>query len=242
MSLSRVTRTLMLTATMLAIPATCLPAALSINGSCEMGSCSSPTLLSVGGDESGTFSFVYTLLDTDKYLVTGTYAASFPGTTNISFHTDVAFLGNSTDTTSHADNLTIDYLSGYDFTGDGSGTYFANSTLWLPPGANAGSFTTGELFYNDMSTGLMGPYFGETHMNFSTSRDLTLSGPLEADYRFAYSLTGGATPVPEPAEFGSLVLGFCIIGIPAVYRIRRVRAVLNLNLTLDGQSSLSLLT
>lgn len=230
-------RIVMLAAAILALPVLSLPAALSINSTCELGSCSSPALLSAGGNESGTFSVVYTLLDTDQYLVTGTYAASFPGTTSINFHTDIAYLGNATNTTSHADNLTIDYLTGYDFAGDGSGTYVANSTLWLPVGTNVGSFTTGELFYNNMSTGLMGPYFGETHTAFSTSRNLTLSGPLEADFRFAYSLTGGATPVSEPAELGSVAIGLCILGIAAFNRLRRLRYTSEPNLLAIRSSS-----
>src|SRR5579863_7548097 len=59
--------------------ATAFGDAISVNGLCEVGTCASPDILTNGNSISSPFSFIYTFANTDRYQVSGNFAATDSG-------------------------------------------------------------------------------------------------------------------------------------------------------------------
>jgi len=226
--LSNLKRLSNLTAILVAAPLLCLPAAVQVNGTCEVGTCATPGTLNSGDSVPSTpFSFVFTFADTDKYFVNGDYSASYTGgATHIAFTANANYIGNSTNTTSGHDTLTIDLLQDYNFTtGSPDGTYHSHAKLNVPGSAAAGSFAEAQVFYDGQSTGLMGPYSGPGTKDFFTSKTLSgLTNPIDVDFQYVFNFAAGTTAIPEPTEAGLFALGLIGLAIPAVLRRRRNRA------------------
>jgi hypothetical protein len=92
---------------------TTFAAAINVNGTCEVGTCTPPDLLAMGDSVSVPFSFVYTFANTDQYRGTGTVAASNTSDTNglvemTAASITLTYLGNSSGTLSSADTLVIE--------------------------------------------------------------------------------------------------------------------------------------
>ncbi len=197
--------------------------AISINGDCVLGSCSSPDILGYNTAISNTtFSYTYTFANSDEFLISGNYSASYnnDGSTSIHFAPGVSFLGNLTNTASGDDLLTINLFQGYN-ENPPSGTY-TNSTSLSLGGFTPESYVESELFYNGESTGLIGPFYGDGSYSGASQAYLSgLSGPMEADYRYTYFLSGLENPnasaaTPEPSGF--LLLGTGLLGFAGAMR------------------------
>ncbi len=197
-------------------------AAISVNGSCELGNCTMPDALNAGDSTSGTFSYLYTFADTDKYTITGSYSASYlSGSTGISFTAVANYVGNSTNTASSADLLPVDLLQNYHFVGSADGTYSASATL-TQIGDAPGSYTSSQLSYDGNGLGLMGPYFGPGSKLFTSSATLSgLTDPLAADFNYTFFFAAGTPSVPEPAEAGLVVAGLFAFVVVFLRRQKR---------------------
>ncbi len=200
-------RTSCLIATMLLTAGFTQAAAISVNGTCEIGNCSSPGTLNPG-DSIGTtsFGFNYVLADTDRFFISGTYSAS-GNAPSVAFQATAAYLGNSTNTASSADKISVDLLQMFGYNGSPDGTYGENATLSqsnVAPGSNV----TAELSFGGQGIGLLGPYTGNGSQTYSASKDLTgLSNPNLADFNYTFNLAAGSPAVPEPANIGLFVAG-----------------------------------
>lgn len=198
------------------------PAAISVNGTCEMGNCSTPDALDLGGSTNGTFSYIYTFGNTDRYSITGNYSASYAGATSIGFNVIANYIGNSSNSASSADTLSVDLLQDYNYQGDPNGTYSVTTTL-TQDGNAPGSYTEAQLSYNGQGLGLMGPYFGPGSQSFSASKALSgLTAPLAADFNYTFFFAAGSPAVPEPAEVGLLMCGFIAVLLPALRRRKQM--------------------
>lgn len=206
--------------TMLLAPAIARADAISVNGTCELGDCATPDALNPGGSNSGTFSYIYTFGNGDKYGITGSYGSSYlSGSTSISFKALANYIGPGP--SAGADLLPVDLLQDYNFSGDADGTYSVSATL-TQVGDAPGSYTSSQLFYDGQGLGLMGPYFGPGSAPFSSSQSLSgLTEPLAADFNYTFYFAQGTSPVPEPARGGLVAAGLLAF---VVVMLRRKQA------------------
>lgn len=207
---------------LLAAPVLCLPAAISINGTCELGSCSSPDLLASGASIPSTPFSYDAVVNGDTFKVSGTYSAAYNanGSTSINFSPVVSLISTG-GATSNNDLITVDLFQDYNLTPI-SGSYSASASITLSNDFGPGSYGEAELFYNGQSTGLIGPYTGVGTFNGSSSANLSgLSAPLAADFRFTFDFAAGSavTPsVPEPSAAALLLLGGIAVVVPGFRR------------------------
>lgn len=221
---------------LLAVPAIGLPAALSVNGTCELGNCSSPDVLAPDTSTSATFDFVYTFGNTDMYRVYGELEASNSSTEGTGIHIDLTavYVGNAAGGLSANDVLTTDMLQNYDVIGSLDGFYFQRSDANISgPIAGDSSFEA-QLYYNGNGLGPIGPFVGPGFYSGSSEADLEgLTNPLSADFRFIFTFGAGSAPgatistvVPEPGE--ALPLGIAVVAgllLPAIRRSGRFSAL-----------------
>ncbi len=220
-----------LTAIMLAAPMLCLPGAVNITGitpptptTCEVGTCATPGTLNAGGSTSGSFDFFYTLANTDKYEVFGSYSAAYlGGTTSLFFNTNPIYIGNSTHTASAADTISIDLLQDFNFTtGSPDGTYHFGTTL--TPVGGPGSCTSAFQSIDGQMIPEAGPYCGPGSKHYSESAMLAgLTEPLTDILNHTYNFAAGTSAIPEPADMGLLAIGLLGFAIPAFLRRKRTQ-------------------
>jgi hypothetical protein len=192
--------------------------------------------LPVGSSTSGIFDFDYFSPNTDKYNITGNFAANNPtsGPTSITFNATAVFVGNSTSTASQHDLLTIDDKQNYIVPHSLDGNYFEDTAASLGgPIAPASTFTA-QLFYDGNGLGILGPFTAPGSNFSSASRDLFgLTSPLEADFRFDFDFAAGSgvgsfisttsflASTPEPGGVVSLTVILAVgLGFPAIRRCR----------------------
>jgi hypothetical protein len=207
--------------------------AISINSSCELGSCASPDVLGNPGSipEAG-FSYVYTFANTDSYLVTGSFgAANDAGGTFIGgagpFFT---YLGNSTASASGTDVLSIDFLQGYTVTNT-SGTYNEGIAGFFAGPLAPGSSLSAQFFADGQALPVLGPYTfpGSIGSPLITANLSGLSSPLLLDFRLTATFDAGSgigsviagDVVPEPSSFSLLGMGL-LAALAGVLRRKRV--------------------
>jgi hypothetical protein len=206
---SNIKQTLSLAALLIAAPALCLPAAITANTVCEVGTCGSPGTLAPGMSIPSTpYSFVFTFADTDTYSVSGTYSAS--GTApSITFSAAATYLGNATHTASSADVLSVDLLENFSYTGPTGGTYSESATL-SQSNVAAGSNVTAQLFFGGAGIGLLGPFTGSGSQTYSASASLTPSNPTLADFNYTFTIAAGTQATPEPGSAALMAFGLCL--------------------------------
>lgn len=218
-------------------PSMMLASALSVNGTCEVGNCTSVDVLQPGTSTSGFFDFTYTFGNTDAYHVFGDFSASDPstgtGSTTIKIDLTAVYLGNSTHTVSSADVLTTDMFQKYNYPGSLDGTYSEHTNAFFGGKIASSSTLDAQLFYDGQSLGLLGPFSPPGPGSQTKSANLTgLTNPLSADYRFDFDFGAGsqvgsnmstlkALNVPEPGE--ALLMGVGLFGFALSAAIRRRR-------------------
>jgi hypothetical protein len=197
------------------IAATCAkPAAIDVNGTCEVGNCSSVDSLSLGQSIGlSPFNFNY-VAGADTYNLSGSYAASYTASgTFIAVFISAIYTGSSPSTGN--DTLTFNMLQNYFNSGPGTwdGTYTEHVPLVIGGQVGPSSSVTGNLFYDGQGVGQVGPFIGSGSYNADQSANLTgLDGDtLAADFQFVFDFTPGTQPgagatvafsstVPEPAQ------------------------------------------
>jgi len=169
-------------------------AAISVNGICHVGNCSSPDVAATGSSPATAFNFIVTLPNSDQYRISGSAAAP-NSTTGIDIQAPftVTYLGNSTSTSSGADVLTLDILQNYQFTGT-SFKFFENAVGGFSGPIAAGSSLQGQLSVGGQALPLQGPFLAPANFSVS-SGSITLSGlatPLAFDLRRTITFAGGS--------------------------------------------------
>ncbi len=202
---------------------------IEINGVCVQGTCPPPSgssdALQVGQSTSNSGSYNLNFGDGDKYLVTWSYADSFPGGTHIVVNPVATFVsGPSTST----DTISFDLFQNFYSAGAANwdGTYTQTVPLDIEGSVGSGSTASAEVFYDGQGLGEAGP-FGPGYHDQATSMLLTgLDGTtLSAEYEFTYTFAPGtqsggnasSPSVPEPSE----TLPLAILGVGAcVFSLR----------------------
>jgi hypothetical protein len=206
----------------LALPVAGFSAAVEANSVCQTAptgtSCSAAALtasaLTPGGSTSGSYNFNVTV-GTDVYKVTGTYFDTLSPTDHVflGFFPTVTVVSASTTT---PDTVSLDLLQ--DFSdptlAQWDGNYSENIPLVLPVKNSTGE---GQVFYDGISVGLLGPVSGTGVYDLSGSKSPVspLAGSLlVADFNLTFTFPVGSTagqtassPAPEPTETALVGLG-----------------------------------
>ena len=224
MTLSSLRKVLSVAAGLMAAPLICLPAAIQATGDttvCVIGTCASPgTLGTTDSISSTTYSFVYTFANSDTFDVAGTYSAS-GATPSVSFSAVATYLGNSTNTSSHADTLSVDLLQDFTNLNGLDGNYSASARL-SQTNVASGSQVTSQLFFGAQGIGLMGPFTGNGSQLYNSGPTaLTGLGTTTlADFNYTFVIAAGSPAIPEPAEISLVGLGLFALMFP----LRRKRS------------------
>jgi len=214
----------MFLAVFLAAPAGSFASSITLNGTCEAGTCPPVDTLLSGGSTSNTFNFM-TSVNGDPFDVSGEYSASNPtsGLTTIQVAATALYEGS---TPSNSDVLTLDDLQDYTVTGGLSGDYFEQTAASFGGPPAAGSSLSAELFYNGQGVGLLGPFTSAGSQ--AITKNLTLSGTaLDADLQITFDFAAGSTngsfmsTVPEPRGVAPVAAILAVVlGIAAMRRSR----------------------
>jgi uncharacterized protein (TIGR03437 family) len=202
--------------------------AVSVNGTCETGNCTTPDTLASGGTVNAPFSVIFTLPNTDQFYIAGTINASDTGGTGWSLtggRTTITYLGNTSGTASRADTLTVDVLqnvaNSLKSATAGELVYGAFGT-----GFGTGSNATSTVLVNGTSLGVLGPFSPTPSPLFSKILSgVAISGlgnPVLLDERLTASFAAGSSagafvifsdaPVSLPLGAAISVNGTCQIG------------------------------
>jgi len=206
---------------------TAFAGAVSVNGSCQMGNCTTPDTLASGGTVSTPVSVIYTLPNTDQFLIQGTINAADTGGTAWSLtggRTTITYLGNTTGTPSSADTLTVDLLQNVQNSLT-SATAAEATYGGFGTGFGSGSSAAQSVLVNGTSLGLLGPFAPTTALFSKTISGIKLSGlgnPVLLDNRFTVTFAAGSSagafvifsdaPVSLPLGGAISVNGTCQIG------------------------------
>ena len=219
----------------LAAPFALRAEAVSVNAVCEVGNCATPDSLGDGQSTSGTFTVNLTFGDGDSYNLTGSYGASYStvnGST-ISINPIVTYTGAAPSL--GTDTIHLAALQNYFDPSccTWAGTYTESVPLVATGGFGAGSQMSGQLFYDLVGVGLVGPYAapGSYFQTKSANLDFgaldtsdTLAAEFDFDFTFGQgTLPGaaeGASSTPEPASFVLCGLGLLAL-TGGVYRRNR---------------------
>lgn len=209
--------------------------AISVNSTCYVGDCSNVDSIGNGQSTDGTFAFMYTFGDGDQYYISGTYGASYStiGGSTISIDPTVTYTGSGPSL--GTDTVDFDFFQDYYDPSccTWAGTYTESVPLNAAGAFGAGSQMSGELFYDGVGVGLVGPdpapgsYFVTQSNNLDFGADDTIA-TLSADYNFHYTFGEGTEPgateyasnAPEPLSFVLCWSGIVLGGIVLIRRGR----------------------
>jgi len=149
-------------------------AAVSVNGTCQVGKCASPDVAAAGTAPSTPFDFVVTLPNTDRYGIAGSVNATDSGNrVDIQAPFTVTYLGNASGTASGEDVLTIDISQNFEYQPHG-GRFFELTRGGFEGPIAAGSAVLGQLFVGGQALPRQGPF----PVPAATKSFLVNSGPL----------------------------------------------------------------
>ena len=216
----------------LAAPFTMRAEAVSVNSVCEVGNCATPDSLSNGQSTSGTFNVNFNFVDGDTYNISGNYAASYStlnGST-IAINPIVTYTGAAPSL--GTDTIQLSALQNYFDPSccTWAGTYTESVPLVATGGFGAGSQMSGQLFYDLVGVGMVGPFAAPGSYSQTKSANLdfgaldtsdTLAADFVLDFTFGQgTLPGaaeGASSTPEPESFVLCGLGLVAL-CGGVYR------------------------
>jgi len=178
-----------------------LGGAVSVNGTCQVGNCTTPDTVDSNGTLTTAFNFIYTLANTDRYQIEGGWTASDTGGTGISItgiQVTATYLGNSAGTPSGADTLTVDSSQDFENTAAGGGQAHESAAGTFGGSiAQTGTSAIFQLLINKTALPQLGPYllsggsFSSPVTNFNI---LSFGNPVLTDYRSTLSFGAGSKP------------------------------------------------
>ncbi len=176
------------------VAATAFGAAVSVNGTCQVGVCASPDVLASQTSSSTSFNFAVTLPNTDQYRIVGTINAS--GTSSevsIVSPFTVVYMGNASGTASAADVVNLDVLQNFTL-----GFILRHSTESAEGGFGgalaAGSNVQIQLVIGGQALPVIGPFPSPASFSFK-SQSYTLSPPANPvlfDVRHIFTFGAGS--------------------------------------------------
>ena len=210
--------------------------AITVNSTCYVGDCANVDSVGNGQSTTGSFDINYTFGDGDEYNISGTYGASYSsiGGSTIAIDPTVNYLGSGP--TLGTDTIVLDFYQNYYDPSccTWAGTYTESVPLNASGQFGAGSEMQGELFYDGVGVGLVGPdpapgtYFVTESSNLDFGAVDDGLATLSADYNFQYKFGAGTAPgagetasTPEPASF--VLCGFALV-LGSIIFMRRNRA------------------
>lgn len=126
------------------IPARANTVGISVNGTCDFGSCP-PTVIAIGGTNTQSFDFTAALADGDRFLIKGKFDASDSGSSIsaavLTMPLLVEYLGNATGGPSHADTVNVLTMANFAVTFSTLPGNRGPVTGVFGPGIGAGSLT-----------------------------------------------------------------------------------------------------
>jgi hypothetical protein len=202
---------------------------IQVNGTCEVGTCSSTDVLALGSSTNTPFNFTYEFADTDLFRLQGNLSTSNLQT-NVSMllsNFTVTYLGNNTGTVSGDDTLVNDFLQPVHL--QTSEFFNANEALSgvFGKGLGSASSATAQAFFMGITLPVLGPFTPPPSDFLSTGNGsgFVALGTEPNDYRYTLTFGDGSqigssitvnpgpnepSTVPEPGSlvrFGSGALG-----------------------------------
>ena len=220
---------------------TSFSASISINSTCEVGTCTTSDLLTPGASTTSPFSFVFALPNTDRYQATGTIGAinnflplPVGGIIQINAaNIALTYLGNNAGTVSADDTLSIDFLQYFQTLGaSGTNSSGFESITGNFSGAYAGASNVAGQAISTGGTAqaLMGPFFPPNSFSDSrTNQPFSFASTSLLDFRdtvvFGAGSGTGATinvnnvsAAPEPETW--FLSGIALFLLPFLKRMR----------------------
>ena len=198
--------------------------AIEVNGTCEMGNCTTPDTVAANTTLTTNFDFTFTFADTDMYRIFGSFIATDTGGTGINSSSpfNVEYLGPNA--ASGTDVLTIDFFQNYAYTGSSTGSFTETLRGTFAGPIAGGSSVTGRFSFGGNVLPLQGP-FSPPGAFLTTSSSIPVTGltnPLLEDETRTYTFASGsligadvtngtASPVPEPSAL--LPLSIVLLGL-----------------------------
>jgi uncharacterized protein (TIGR03437 family) len=170
---------------------------ISVNGTCELGNCTTTDTLADGQSVSQPFNFTYTFANGDRFQIQGTQAQANSGSySNVGTQVTATFLGNDAGVPSGPDVLTIDLLQKFQHGQTVTSGTFNYGIYGAFAGAIA-STTTAErdFFVNSTELPRLGPFTPSPPLFSQFSSDIIvpgLSNPVLFDNRYIASFGAGS--------------------------------------------------
>lgn len=196
-----------------------LAGAISVNGSCELGNCTTPDSLSRGQQTAVPFNFNYTFGNTDQYSVSGAFAGAYGVSTIIAADVTVTYVGNSTASPSANDTLVVDFLQNFatGFPDNTNNTGFESINGTTSGSLGAASSIQRQYFTSNGTTtspmAVMGPFTTSPFSASYTGQPYTYGPTTLIDSRNTFVFGAGSQPgssfnvlipavatVPEPSS------------------------------------------
>jgi len=207
--------------------------AISVNGTCEVGSCASPEIQAANTTTINPFNFSYTFGNSDQYQLQGTVvststvsASTFLATESVN-NFIVTYLGNGSGGNSAADTLTIDFLQTFQNSLTGTGTYFEGISGTFGGSLGNATSATGQFIHDGQALPVEGPFSPPpaTFSDFVSNVPGTFSGNSLFDARFtltfgsasavgsSITINNSPAPVatPEPSTYSLLAGGLSLL-------------------------------
>jgi uncharacterized protein (TIGR03437 family) len=172
-------------------------AAISVNGTCQVGACASPDVVSSGNSLSTAFNFTLTLPNSDRYRISGNINSTAGPAANPTFSVTspftVTYLGNAKGTSSAADVINLDVLQNFQlaFT-------VRNSTETAQGGFSgplaAGSNVQVQLVIAGQALPVMGPFPAPANFSFK-SQSFSINppaNPVQLDVHHIFTFAAGS--------------------------------------------------
>lgn len=198
-----------------------------VNGTCEVGSCTSSDALQIGQSTSTSFNFIYVAPNTDRFQIAGSVSASLTSFVDVPFaQGTIVYLGNSTGTVSGIDDVDVDFLQYYnngrhDLRDDAAeyldATFFGGNVDDGTVGIEAVTTTS---LYTTMAYLERFPFSSDPFYGAVFDQPYRSSGLTPVDYTAAAGFVGAEvgsglsftnSPVPEPPGWLLCVSGAVIL-------------------------------
>jgi hypothetical protein len=178
-----------------------LGGALSVNGTCQVGNCTTPDTVDSDGSLPLAFNFVYTFPNSDQYQIQGGWTATDDGGSSFSMgglQVTGTYLGNNSGTVSGADAISIDMAQNFEFTSSSAEPVSEQASgIFGGPISQAGTSASFQIFLGGLALPIIGPYTPAGPAFLSPASSYTFfpeQNPTLVDYRATLIFGAGSKP------------------------------------------------